>query len=389
MPKNRHSRKFFLLSAFFSVILLISFYALYKTEFSWFTLDDKKIDDLNERAVTDASRFLFTKAIKEFEELSFIYKIKGNADLAARMMIKVGFQYNKDGDYLKGLPIIKKVAFNEKLSPEIRSEAIARIIMAYSGNEKKEIMQAIFNDDNKMMKDAMGAGSFDNLQDLRRAAINLLGKANGIHEYGYLDYLIAARKSYLLMGEIKNLSAEEISARKEEIISYIKRGDELSGKEIGMSDFKRGEFNYDFLTSGQSQKLQAFAQLALIDRKYESSARDVFNGLKAIREKYYENAYDNPTYLGTEFFLRFYYAAMLAHFYGSADKGEIEAIIAPTMSETGSRGIAYRKIAWRFYENALSRPESERSSNYRSIVEIASILPDFNRFIISKGWSND
>lgn len=369
-------------------VFLFCFY-IYKTEFDWLTLNDEKINGLNEQATTDASRFLFEKAIKEFKELNFIYMVKGDINLAARMMVKIGFQYNKSGDYLTGIPILKEVAFNEKLSPEIRSEAIARLIMAYSGNEKKEIMQAIFNDDNNIIKDALGRGDINNLEDLRRAAVKLLEKAKNIHEYGYLDYLLAARKSYLLVGKIKSLSNEEVEIKKEEILSLIKKGDELTEKETNMGDFKRGGFNHDFLLSGQSQKLQAFAELAYIDRAYEKSATDVFNNLKTIRDKYYKNGYNAPSYLGTESFIRFYYASMLAHFRGAVYRKEIEEVIAPTMVETGNWGITNRTVAWRFYENELAKPEGERGSNYRSIMEIASLVPDFNRFIIKKGWSND
>ncbi|TSA44964.1 hypothetical protein D4R52_03345 [bacterium] len=386
--KSPRSKKIFLVSVSFLAVSLVCFY-IYKTELGWFTLDDKKIYEFNEQATTDASRFLFKKAIEELKELNFIYTVKGDINLAARMMIKIGFQYNKDGDYLTGIPILKKVAFNEKLSPEIRSEAIARLIMAYSGNEKKEIMQAIFNDNNNMIKDALGRGNMENLEDLRRAAVSLLEKAKNIYEYGYLDYLLAARKSYLLMGEIRSLSNGGIEMKKEEILFLIKRGDELTEKEINMSDFKRGGFNYDFLLSGQSQKLQAFAELAYIDRVYEKSATDVFSNLKTIRDKYYKNGYNAPSYLGTESFIRFYYASMLAHFHGAAYKKEIEGIIAPTMVETGNWGITNRKIIWRFYENELTKTERERGSNYKSITEIASISPDFNKFIIRKEWSND
>ena len=384
----RYFKRIFWVSVSFLSIFLFCFY-IYKTEFGWFTLDDKKINELNEQATTDASRFLFGKAIKEFKELNFIYMVKGDGNLAARMMVKIGFQYNKNGDYLTGIPVLKKVAFDEKLSPEIRSEAIARIIMAYSGNEKKKIMQAIFNDDNNMIKDAFGHGDMENLEDLRRAAVNLLEKAKNIYEYSYLDYLLAARKSYLLVGEIGSLYSEEIETKKGEILSLIKRGDELIEKEIQSSDFKRGGFNYDFLLSGQSQKLQAFAELAYIDRAYEKSATDVFNNLETIRDKYYKNSYNAPSYLGTESFTRFYYASMLAHFHGAAYKKEIEEIIAPTMVETGNWGVTNRTVAWRFYENELAKPEGERGSNYRSIMEMASISPDFNRFITKKGWSND
>lgn len=369
-------------------VFLVCF-CIYKTEFGWFTLNDKKINELNEQAVTDASKFLFGKAIKEFGELNFIYTIKGDADSAALMTAKIGFQYDKDGDYLAGIPILKKAAFDEKISPEIRSEAIAFLVMAYSGDEKKEIMQAVFNDGNTMMKDVFGYGDMENLGDLRRATVNLLEKAKNIHECGYLDYLLAERKSYLLVGGIKSLYNEEVETKKEEILSLIKKGDELTEKEVNMGDFKRGGFNYDFLLSGQSQKLQAFAELAHIDRTYEKSATDVFNNLKTIRDKYYEHGYNAPSYLGTESFIRFYYASMLADFYGVAYKKEIEDIIAPTMVETGNQGIANRKIIWVFYENELTRPESERSFNYESIVKIASISPDFNRFIMNKGWSND
>lgn len=357
-------------------------------EFDWITLDDTKIEKLDSQATTDASRFLFGKAISEFEQLNVLYSLKGKANLAARMRIKIGFQYDKDGDYLTGIPIIKKVAYDETLSPEIRSEAMARIIMAYSGNEKREIMQSIFNDTNPIMRGSLGGGNINSLQDLRKAAVALLERANGIYEYSYLDYLLAARKSYLLTSEINYFNGEEIAAKKAEVLSLIQSGDALLKTEISRNDFKRGGFNYDFLTSGQSQKLQAFAQLALIDRVYEKSATDVFDGLATIRDTYYKNGSDNPTYFGTEFFIRFYYASMLAHFYGSADKKELEDIMAPTMIETGNRGIANRKIAWRFYQNALTRPEKDRSSNYRSIIQLASILPDFNQFLLQQGWSN-
>ena len=59
------------------------------------------------------------------------------------------------------------------------------------------------------------------------------------------------------------------------------------------------------------------------------------------------------------------------------------------MVETGNWGVTNRTVAWRFYENELAKPEGERGSNYRSIMEMASISPDFNRFITKKGWSND
>ncbi|MCX6786526.1 MAG: hypothetical protein NTU85_01750 [Candidatus Kaiserbacteria bacterium] len=385
--KKIHSNKFFYFGLFFLCIVL-SCFLLYRTEFSWVTLDDKKIEKLSAQATADASNFLFEKNIREFKELSFLYSLKGNTNLAARMMMKVGFQYDKNGDYLTGLPILKKVAFNEKISPEVRSEAIARIVMAYSGNEKKEIMQAIFNDDNQMMKDALGEGNIENKQDLRRAAIHLLEKANSIHEYSYLDYILAARKSYLFIDEMKNISKKEINSRKEEILSLIQRGDELLKKEVNMNDFIKGSFIHDFLPSGQSQKLQAFAELAQVDRIYEKSATSVYNGLKTIKEMYYKND-NSPNYLGTESFIRFYYASMLAYLHGADYKKEIEEIIAPTMIETGNWGIANRTVAWRFYENELTKPEEEKGSNYESIMNIASLLPDFNQFLIEKGWMND
>jgi hypothetical protein len=381
-------KNFFLTSFFFLAVVLICFY-IYKTEFGWFTLNDIKIEKLNSQAITDASNFLFDKDIREFKELNFLYRIKGDTNLAARMMAIVGFQYDKEGDYLTGIPIIKKVAFNEKLSPEIRSEAITRLILAYSGNDKIEIMQAIFNDDNDMIKNAFGNGDMESVEDLQIAAVNLLERAKDIHEYSYVDYLLAARKSYLLVDEVKRLSGEEVKMKKEEILSLIQRGNELLPSEISAPDFKRGGFNHDFLLSGQSQKLQAFAELAQMDLIYEKSATAVYNGLETIGNTYYKNASTTPNYLGTESFIRFYYASMLAYFHGAADKKEIEEIIAPTMIETGNWGIANRTVTWRFYENELTNPEEEGGSNYTGIMEIASLASDFNWFIIEKGWLND
>jgi len=386
--KRMRSKLFFYIGVFFLCMVLLGIF-IYKTEFSWFTLDESKIEKLDAESTTDASRFLFEKAIGEFKQLNFIYRVKGDSNLAARMLIKIGFQYNKEGKYLVGLPILKRVAFDETLSPEIRSEALARIVMAYSGNEKLEIMQAIFNDDHEIMRSALGTGSMKNIEDLRAAAVRLLEKATSIHEYAYLDYILAARKSYLLVGEIKNFSSEEIIARKEEILSFIERGDALTKIETRSSDFKRGSFNSDFLSSGQSQKLQAFAELARIDRQYEKSATDVYNGLQTMRDTYYKYGYTAPSFLGTEGFIRFYYASMLAHFHGVAYKKEIESVIAPTMSTDGNWGITNQKITWRFYENELTKPLHQRSSNYKSILEIASVLPDFDTFLIEKGWIDD
>jgi hypothetical protein len=204
-----------------------------------------------------------------------------------------------------------------------------------------------------------------------------------------VDYLLAARKSYLLVDEVKRLSGEEVKMKKEEILSLIQRGNELLPSEISAPDFKRGGFNHDFFLSGQSQKLQAFAELAQMDLIYEKSATAVYNGLETIGNTYYKNASTTPNYLGTESFIRFYYASMLAYFHGAADKKEIEEIIAPTMIETGNWGIANRTVTWRFYENELTNPEEEGGSNYTGIMEIASLASDFNWFIIEKGWLND
>ena len=384
--KKTRLNNFFYFCLFFLCLILLCFF-LYKTEFSWVTLDNEKIEKLSAQATTDASNFLFEKSIHEFKELNFLYMIKGEADLAARMMIKIGFQYDKEGDYLTGLPILKKVAYNEKLSPQIRSEAIARIVMAYSGNEKKEIMQTIFDDDSQIMKDALGRGNRENLEDLRRAAVRLLEKANSIYEYSYLDYLLAARKSYLFVDD-KFLSNKDANARKEEILSLIQRGNELLKEEIGMPDFKRGSFIRDFFPSGQSQKLQAFAELSHVDESYEKSATIVYNGLKTIKETYYKND-NSPNFLGTESFIRFYYATLITYLHGSAYKNQIEEIIAPTMIETGNWGVANRAVAWVFYKHELTRPKEERGSNYKSIVGMASFIPSFNQFILKKGWSND
>lgn len=386
--KRMRTKMVFYIGIFFLSAVLLGVF-LYRTEFSWFTLDGNKIEKLNAQATTDASQFLFDKAIEEFKQLNFIYRIKGENDLAARMMIKIGFQYSKNGEYLVGVPILKKVAFDERLSPKIRSEAIARIIMAYSGNEKLEIMQEIFNDDAEMMKTALGTGNIKSASDLRKAAVQLFERANSIYEYAYIDYVLAARKSYLLVGEIKSLSTEERITKKEEILSLVKKGDELTAVETIQSDFKRGSFNSDFLLSGQSQKLQAFAELSYIDSQYEKSATEVYTGLQTLRDTYYKNGYLAPSFLGTESFIRFYYASMLAHIHGVTYRKEIESILAPTMVETGNWGTTNRKIAWRFYENELTKPKNQRSSNYNGIMKLASILPDFNRFLIEKGWIDE
>lgn len=376
-------------AAILSSAIVVAGGVLYWTEFRWFTLDESKIEALDAQSTTDASRFLFDKAIGEFKQLDFIYRIKGDTDLAARMRIKIGFQYDKDGDYLTGLPILKKVAFDERLSPWVRSEALARIIMAYSGNEKLEILQAIFDDPHPLMKDALGTGSLENIEDLRKAAIRLLEKANSLHEYAYLDYLIAARKSYVLIGELNSFDKEEVAARKKEILSLIQKGDALTEIETKQSDFKRGGFNSDFFSSGQSQKLQAYAELSRLDSRYAQSAADVYDGLQTMRDTYYKTGYAAPSFLGTESFIRFYYAAMLAHLDGVRYRKEIESVMAPTMIGDGNWGVANRKITWRFYENELSKTGSQRTSNQESIMEIASVFPRFDAFLIGKGWIDD
>lgn len=333
-------------------------------------------------ASSDSGRLDFQAGIKKALDAARGYENLGKSENAAISTIRAGFLYNKSGDFKTGVPILKTVAFNSSLPNQIRSQALVEMGIAASGAGERAALEAIFRgDNNPVIKRALAGGDPNQMFVLRSARTNLFSVARSIYDYSYASYAVASAKAIAFVSGYKSYQPADRDSKEKEVVALIENGDKLALLESKSPNFTRGNFIYDFLSSGKAHKLSALAQLARVDKIFESKVaaqyKETLNGLNLMK---------GPSTRGTEGYARYYYASMLADLYGSAKKQEILDAVSPTMSAEGDWGKANQLVIWPFYKLQLTAPKEDQGANTKYVLEIAAAVPEFDKFLKDKGW---
>jgi hypothetical protein len=363
-------KKFLIAGAIFVVILIVIFsYARYTAT--------KKNNHLSEQlsSIKQSERDLdFASAQKETLLLIESYRHSGEKEKELGAMSRLAFDYDRAGDFKKGVPLFKQVILDPQTSPQIKAESIARLTNTYYRGGWKELAQEIFNDSRAPFATALGTGSLTDSHDLSRAINSLNEIANKTYPLSYLYYTDASWYA-------ARITALDSDAFKR-VQSDIATGDALSAKEATMSDFIPGSFSFDFYSAGNLARFNAMTLMAQQDGQLAATVAKDYAELMDTFARYP----DHHALQSIEKYVRFYYAAFLANFYGETEKTDITDILRPTFSSVDGLDKINGYSIWPFYERELSKPEGEQGANAKSILKLASVVPEFNDFLVSKGW---
>lgn len=304
-----------------------------------------------------------------------------SGDSRAKLQLRLGHMRNFLSDYRGGIPLIKEVIADESVSPEIRSLAIGYLFLSYTNGRDTRAAEVIF-DDTGIYRTALAGGDIRHPEDLGRAMHNLFLVADSWYETSFIKYLLALQAAGRLLDDA-TLSASEKQESVQTVIAYVTEGDVLWGHELARDDYSGSVFQRLAVLS-TAFRFYNLTVIARFDESYRSKAESAYDEMMRQFARYRSEG--NNRFIPTEGYIRLYYAAYLADVYGEDRAPHIRGIIAPTIIADGVEGEANELGIWRFYKLELTRDVAERQHNERFILSVAKYAPDFDAFLISKGW---
>lgn len=319
-------------------------------------------------------------AQKEQEALVKEYEKTGEKEKQLNTMRQLAYNYNKAGDFKKGIALFKDVIFDPAATARIKSEAVASMTHIYYRKRWKEPLQEIFRDSRPLFANAWGTGDINNMDDLEFALNRLHESVNKEYPLSYLDYMIALWYSGKVLDN-KFVDTVEKDRNLDQAKMNLALGDVALDKESSADDYTSGNFSYDFSGTAKHFRFVLYTFLARADSSYIEKTDAAYKERMNTYARY-------PNVLSVrllEAYTRFYYAALLADISGESKKAEIADIVKPTISTTGNFEKTNASVQG-FYQQELTRPQEERGHNEKFILKVASLVPEFNSFLVSKGW---